>query len=159
MKTASWFTPIPPGHIRVGISRSTPRGMPAGFKLYRALAPGPWFRSVSASEYLKLYGAILNALDPHAVLADIEERAAGQTPVLCCFERVGSEQWCHRSLVSVWLYETIALHVPELGHEEAAPDKHPLLPPATVPIDAFKSEAKPHTSNPQSRHRQARLKL
>lgn len=30
--TASWFTPLPTGHLRVGISRGVPRGLPAGYR-------------------------------------------------------------------------------------------------------------------------------
>jgi hypothetical protein len=40
VKTASWFTKLPDDHQRIGISRSTPRRMPAGYRIYRKLAPG-----------------------------------------------------------------------------------------------------------------------
>ncbi len=58
MLTSSWFTPLPDGHIRVGISRSVPRrGLRPGFRMYRKLAPGPWFNSVEAATYRRLYQA------------------------------------------------------------------------------------------------------
>jgi len=41
MKTASFFAYT--GPARISIARFAPRGSPAGFRIYRALAPGPWF--------------------------------------------------------------------------------------------------------------------
>ena len=39
--------------------------------------------------------------DPHQVAAQLEKKiTGGKVPVLCCFERVGSGQWCHRSLAA-----------------------------------------------------------
>ena len=54
---------LPGDHLRVGISRSTPRHI-SGFRRLRALEPGPWFNSASPVEFHKLYMAQLNALDP-----------------------------------------------------------------------------------------------
>src|ERR1017187_9456071 len=48
--TASWFTPLPATHIKIGISRGVPRGLPAGHRLFKKLAPGPWFNSVGIAE-------------------------------------------------------------------------------------------------------------
>jgi hypothetical protein len=63
MKTSSWFTKLPPGHVGIGISR----GVPAGFEHlanYRKLAPGPWFKSCSSpARYVERYfGDILAKL-------------------------------------------------------------------------------------------------
>jgi hypothetical protein len=33
--TSSWFTPLPPDHVRIGISRGTPRGVVAGYRTRR----------------------------------------------------------------------------------------------------------------------------
>ena len=131
VKTASWFDPFPSDHVRIGISRGTPRfsGI-TGYRLYRKLNPGSWFNSVPTAEYVARYQAeILDRLDAQEVLDDLVRIAVGKTPLLCCFERVGSGQWCHRSLVAQWLSEALGIKVSELGHERLAQDKHPLLPP------------------------------
>ena len=39
IKTGSWSGPLPPDHLRIGISRGTPRRIPAGCCMFRALAP------------------------------------------------------------------------------------------------------------------------
>jgi hypothetical protein len=54
VKTASWFTPVPADHIRIGISRAVPRRFAPGYRVFRALAPGPWFNSVDTAEYDRL---------------------------------------------------------------------------------------------------------
>ena len=129
IKTGSWFAKVPPDHIKIGISRGNPRGQ-SGYRLYRALAPGPWFHSVDAGEYVKRYSAILKALDPRKVLDDIERLADGRTPVLCCFEPteglVSGTCWCHRSLAAYWLHKTTGVAVEEYG----APGFDPLMIPA-----------------------------
>lgn len=132
--TSSWFSPRPDGHVRVGISRRTPRGMPAGYRRYPKLAPGPWFASVSPLEYQRLYqDEILSRLDPQRVVDELVQFADGQVPVLCCYERSDTpaeKDWCHRGLVSVWLKETINLDVFELGRESCGCGyQHPKLHP------------------------------
>jgi hypothetical protein len=88
IKTASWYTKLPDGHARIGISRGTPRGMAAGYRMYRKLAPDSWFNSVGAEEYDRLYRTeILDRLDSRIVAADLVAKAGGQIPVMLCFER------------------------------------------------------------------------
>ena len=123
IKTGSWFTPLPEDHIRVGISRSTPRGFPAGYRVFRKLAPGRWFNSVTPADYLARYNAeILGPLDPREVASAILEIAGGKTPVLCCFEKVqdiaAGRSWCHRSIAGQWLKDKSGAEIEELG----APD-------------------------------------
>lgn len=128
IKTGSWFTPIPDDHARIGISRGVPRRMPAGFRRYTKLNPGPWFHSVDVDEYRRRYDTeILGVLDPQQVVDDLLRIADGKIPVLCCFERPGPGQWCHRAMVSDWFERHLGIRVPELGHETA--DRHPLSPP------------------------------
>jgi hypothetical protein len=130
VKTSSWFTPLPATHFRIGISRGQPRNAVAGFRMYRKLAPGPWFNSVGIDEYLHLYQAeVLDRLDPATVVHELDELAVGRIPVLLCYEKPdGSGGFCHRSLVSVWLANTLGLVVPEFGFENRAIGEHPLLP-------------------------------
>lgn len=52
--TASWFSVLLPDYARIGISRGQPRGQ-SGYRMYRKLAPGPWFNAVPIDEYERLY--------------------------------------------------------------------------------------------------------
>jgi len=104
--TSSWSTQLPEGYARIGISRGSPRGQ-RGYRTYRALAPGPWFSSVSEDEYCRRYRALLDALDPRKVLAILAELAGPRIPALLCFERPPPDpSWCHRGLVSAWFADT-----------------------------------------------------
>ena len=130
MKTASWFTPLPEDHMRIGISRGTPRRMAAGYRLYKALAPGPWFNSVGVEEYYDRYRAeILGPLDPRKVRDDLARLGLGKTPVLLCYERPGGADWCHRAMAAEWLAEALGMPVPEFGYETVPQGEHPLMPP------------------------------
>jgi hypothetical protein len=127
IKTASWFTKLPDDHQRIGISRGTPRGQAAGFRLYRKLAPGPWFNSVGPAEYADLYKReILAPLIPHQVAAELAELAGGRIATLLCYERAGGLAWCHRALAAEWLAEGLGVPVPEFGFETLAQDAHPM---------------------------------
>ena len=129
--TASWFMPLPDGHIRIGISRGVPRrGLQPGFRMYRKLQPGPWFDSTDTATFTELYHReVLHRLDPQRVLEELRQLTDGKIPVLCCFERVGGPIWCHRSQAASWLAEGLGQPVPEIGFEHLAQDQHPLRPP------------------------------
>ena len=131
VKTSSWFTKLPAGHVGIGISR----GCPDAFALtYRRLAPGPWFKTCATpEEYRDLYLQALARLDPRHVVGQLETMAGGRVPVLLCYEAPPpNDKWCHRGLVSAWLFDTLGLEVPELDHEDAGcgwqhPKLHPTL--------------------------------
>ncbi len=127
--TASWSTPLPDGFARIGISRGPPRGQ-CGYRMYRPLAPGPWFKSVSADEYRACYMAQLNRLDPNAVLQDLAALAVDRVPALLCFENAPPDPgWCHRGFVSAWFHDMLGLKVVEFGHaDRGAGWNHPKLP-------------------------------
>jgi hypothetical protein len=129
--TSSWSVELPAGYARIGISRGLPRRQ-RGFRVYRALAPGPWFRSVSAKEFRNLYMAQLDELDPRQVLRDLAALAEGGIPALLCFEGPPPDPaWCHRGLVSAWLADSLKLSVCEFDHEEGGSGwSHPKLPEA-----------------------------
>jgi hypothetical protein len=134
IKTASWYTKLPDGHARIGISRGTPRSTAAGYRMYRKLAPDSWFNSVGAEEYDRLYRTeILDRLDSRIVAADLVAKAGGQIPVMLCFERPGRGQWCHRALAAEWLAEALGHPVPEVGYETLPQANHPLLPAGLRP--------------------------
>jgi hypothetical protein len=129
MKTASWFTAVPPDHIKIGISRGTPRGQPAGYRLYKTLAPGPWFNSVSVEEYYRRYRAeILGPLDRERVVHDIRRLAGGRIPVLCCYEKPNGRDWCHRAMAAEWLAVHLKRTVPEFDFLTLPQHEHPLMP-------------------------------
>ena len=113
MKTASFFTYTGPG--RISIARYAPRGTPAGFRQYRALAPDADMLKMSQALYLPRYAAILNALDPLQVWDDLHRLAGDQEPVLLCWERppFTASNWCHRRLAADWFQDRLGVEVPE----------------------------------------------
>jgi hypothetical protein len=115
VKTACFFEYTGPG--RISIARFPPRGTPAGFRVYRALAPGPWFKSVSEQEYRKRYAQQLAALDPQRTHDELVALAGGEEPVLLCWERKADLEagrvFCHRRIVAEWLGTTLGMNVPE----------------------------------------------
>jgi hypothetical protein len=120
IKTGSWLTKLPADHLRVGISRGTPRGQAAGYRRYTALNPGDWFKSSTIPDYLALYGELLGRLDPERVVRDLLELDPGKVPVLLCFESPGGIAegacWCHRHLVAQWLEDRLGILVEEVAH-------------------------------------------
>jgi hypothetical protein len=108
MKTASFFTYFGPG--RISIARSAPRGM-EGFRVYRALAPGPWFLTTPYDRYVELYSEQLAKLDAAKVRSQLLALVAPAEPVLLCWERPPLRlpsaadpkgNWCHRTMVTAW---------------------------------------------------------
>jgi hypothetical protein len=134
IKTGSWFGDMPAGHVKIGISRGVPRRMSAGYRVYKKLAPGPWFNSVSAEEYYYLYRSeILDLLDPRVIASELIDLARGGIPVMVCYERSGGPDWCHRAMAAEWLEQTLGRDVPEVGFETQG--KHPLMPALATPDD------------------------
>ena len=113
MKTASFFTYDGPG--RISIARWAPRGF-ADLPAYRDLNPDADMLKMAREVYLPRYQAILERLDPEAVWRDLHHLAAGQEPVLLCWERppFTARTWCHRRLVAEWLEDRLQVQVPEL---------------------------------------------
>ncbi len=112
MKTASWFHYF--GEGRIGISRGVPRRAVKGYRLYRKLAPGPWFNSVDADTYDRLFREeILGPLDPQQAWAELYALVAPHEPVLLCFER--DPDGCHRRMVAVWFERALGVKIDETG--------------------------------------------
>ena len=130
--TSSWSAKLPESYARIGISRGQPRGQ-SGYKMYRALAPGDWWNSVTPEEYSERYFAQLAKLDPAEVLAELASLADGRIPALLCFEKPhDADAWCHRAFCSVWLKATVGIDVFEYGLESfGAGLSHPKLPKAS----------------------------
>lgn len=127
--TSSWFTALPPSIQKVGISRGTPRGYPAGYRKLTDLAPGPWFNSVSPLEYHRRYMEQLGRLDAAEVVDRLETLADGRDVALLCYEDPSkTDDWCHRGQVSAWLHDTLDLTVAEYGFEALGHGwRHPKL--------------------------------
>jgi|GEM_PF-1003852 len=129
LKTTYWARHLPPDHVRIGISRGSPRWMKAQPRIPE-LAPGQWlYTTEDPEEYRVRYVRQLADLDPVRVVERIRCEAGGKTPVLACFCKPGGSNWCHRAWVSVWLAHRASLDVPEFGMEDAGSGaSHPLLP-------------------------------
>ena len=114
MKTSCFFNYQGPG--RISIARSAPRKTPAGFRIYKALAPGGWFNSVSRPEYERLYAEQLGLLDAAQVWEELHTLADGNEPVLLCWERLPFTETnhCHRRLVAEWFRQTLGAEVAEI---------------------------------------------
>jgi hypothetical protein len=118
IKTSSWFTKLPPDHVRIGISRGTPTAQRAPFVTYRRLQLDPWFKTCATpQEYVRLYyREVLSKLDPKAVVGALDAIADGGIPtLLCCEAPPPNPAWCHRALVSAWLFDELGLEVCEFG--------------------------------------------
>jgi hypothetical protein len=129
--TSSWSTRLPPEIQKIGISRGTPRGYPAGYRRMIELAPGPWFNSVTPAEYHRRFMDQLGALDARAVLAKLHELGTGRDVALLCYEAPSKPaDWCHRGHVAAWLHDQLGIEVFEFGLEEAGHGwRHPKLLP------------------------------
>jgi hypothetical protein len=127
--TSSWSSHLPHGYAAIGISRAPPRGQ-RGYRMYRALAPGDWFRAADEKTFVERYMAQLANLDTDQVLHDLARLADGNIPALLCFERSPPDTArCHRGLVAGWLKDTANLDIFELGAEQAGSGwSHPKLP-------------------------------
>ena len=118
MKIASFFAYTGPG--RVCIARWAPRNTPAGFRIYKPLAPRRDMLKMTLEQYRRIYvGEILAALDPQTVVDDIHGLAGDCEPVMLCWEQTADiasgKTFCHRHMVAEWLAETLGLDVPEIG--------------------------------------------
>lgn len=115
MKTASFFTYSGPG--RISIARYAPRGTPAGYRQFRALAPDADMLNMSQALYLPRYQAILHRLDPRQVWDELHRLAGDYEPVLLCWERppFTASNFCHRRLVAEWFQQCLGVDVAELG--------------------------------------------
>ena len=120
MKTASFFTYTGPG--RVSIARYAPRGTPAGFRIFKVLAPEREMLSMKIDEYRVLYDEILRRLDPQETWDRLHELAGDHEPILLCYETpdqirhgVPGKSFCHRNMVAKWFEKSLGFEVPELA--------------------------------------------
>jgi len=117
MKTGSFYLYSGPG--RVSIARTAPRRVAAGFRIYRALAPGKWLFDTAYMDYAayreRYFGEILGPLDAQKVWDDLHALADGHEPVLLCHEHLlKPDDWCHRRMVAEWFEQALGVAVPEM---------------------------------------------
>lgn len=130
MKTSCFANYQGPG--RISIARYAPRNTPAGFRIFSRLAPGSWFKTVTKSEYIERFDAMLAALDPQETWDTLHKLAGDAEPVLLCWEKPPFDEvknWCHRRMVAEWFEAKLGVEVPELhvpkkgGGKKKAPPK------------------------------------
>ena len=115
MKTTCFFTYTRLG--RISIARHAPRGTPAGFRIFKALAPHRHMLKMDYEPYREEYFRdILGRLDPWSTWDRLHQMAGGHEPVLLCWERppFTETNWCHRRLVADWFKSHLGHDVPEL---------------------------------------------
>ena len=118
MKTSSFY--LYSGDGRVSIANTAPRRVTAGFRIYRALAPGKWLFDPVYKNYAtyreRYFSEILAPLDAQKVWDDLHMLAGGYEPVLLCHEHLlKTGDWCHRRMVAEWFEERLGMTVPEMG--------------------------------------------
>ena len=113
MKTSNYFTYRGAG--RIAISRSVPSTVLPGYKTFRNLAPGPWFREVNYAVYREKFFSQLSRLDPLKTWTTLHELADGAEPVLLCYEKppFNEQNFCHRRMVAEWFETELGFVVPE----------------------------------------------
>ena len=120
MKTGSFYLYSGPG--RISIARTAPRRVVAGFRIYRALAPGAWLFDPVYKDYNayreRYFREILESLDPQKTWDDLHALTDGHEPVLLCHEHLRKAgDWCHRRIVAEWFEQKLDVKVPELAIE------------------------------------------
>ncbi len=117
MKTSSFY--LYSGTGRISIARTAPRRVAAGFKIYRALAPGAWLFEPAYKDYAtyreRYFREILVPLDPQKIWDDFHALTDGYEPILLCHEHLRKpSEWCHRRMVAEWLEQALGVEVPEM---------------------------------------------
>ena len=104
----------------MSIARTAPRRVAAGFRIYKALAPGTWlFDDQASKDYAtyreRYFREILGPLDPQKVWDDLHRLAGEHEPVLLCHEHLLKPgDWCHRRMVAEWFEDKLGIAVLEL---------------------------------------------
>jgi hypothetical protein len=76
--------------------------------------------------------SLLKPLSPQRVVEELVQIADGEIPVLLCWEKpILGQEWCHRGLVSAWLFGNLGLKICEYGLETFGFGwQHPMLHPS-----------------------------
>ena len=122
MKTSSYFYYSGPG--RIGITVGTPRRVPAGYRMYRPLAPTRPMLKLGYAQYRRQYfETILGKLEAKAEWKKLHDLVLGHEPVLLCFEKppLSVKNWCHRRMIAEWFRLELGEEVPEIGYGMISP--------------------------------------
>jgi hypothetical protein len=119
MKTSCYAKYKGPG--RIVISRGFPRDLGPGYKIFRALAPGEWFKlpeyKASQDKFRERYfREILAPLNARQIYDHLHTLVGKNIePVLLCWEYDPSKpnEWCHRRMVADWFEKELGVSVPE----------------------------------------------
>lgn len=119
MKTSCFRLYQGPG--RICVARYAPRGTPAGYRQFKALAPAADMLKMTdqAAYRARYFAEILGALDPAETWDALHALAGGAEPVLLCWEDLAKpDAWCHRRMIAEWFKDRLGHDVPELetGH-------------------------------------------
>ena len=118
MQTSN-FWKYPEGNNRIAISRAVPTTINAGYKRYRKLAPGPWFKNPeyrnNEPAFRKIYlEDILATLNPLEEWENLHKLAGGSEPILLCWEPLKKPgEYCHRRMLAKWFEDALGVVVPE----------------------------------------------
>ena len=101
MKTSNFWN-YPTGTNRIAISRSVPHGLEAGYRIYRTLAPGAWFRDPQykndqATYRERYFAEILASLNVEEEWEKLHKLAGNDEPVLLCWEALSIPATAHAS--------------------------------------------------------------
>lgn len=121
IKTASWWTPLPAGHVRVNITRGlTPKHAHLDTMHYKALAPSCSQTYTPPPDFQRNFLTRLATLDPEFIYQNLLHLAAPRIPVLCCWESPqqihAGQCGCHRHLVAQWLETSLDIQCTELAY-------------------------------------------
>ena len=117
MKTSNYFTYSGTG--RISVSRSVPRNTPAGYRLFKKLAPGTWlyerqYKFDQQAYRERYFREVLEPLNAREIYDTLCALTAPHEPVLLCWEDLTQpEQWCHRRMIAQWFEQELGICVPE----------------------------------------------
>jgi len=83
---------------------------------YKVLNPEWSYMNDEESIYTPKYNKGLSLLSAQKVFEDLKGASHGKDVVLLCHEKEGD--FCHRSLVAIWLKKELGIEVVELGKME-----------------------------------------
>lgn len=102
--------------VMVSISRGQPRRrLPFKYRKLMSLAPcNEAWNADDQEAFERAYTAQLEGLGTERILEDLRRITGGQPGVLLCWERP-DEEFCHRWMLSDFLYQEAGIVVPELS--------------------------------------------
>jgi len=139
--------------VRISLGRHRGWSTPA---FVTEITPRGWYLRRPEPEYVKAYSEQLARYGVEVIQARFNALAAehGQPLVLCCFERLATGSWCHRTRFAEHWRQQTGQTIPELGQESrfVSPPRGIVIGgPAAVPppvgeLGALQAELPPDPS-------------